>query len=76
MKRIKSGAAPRTTIRAYLPPGGAGRQRKGDDLSALAGDRQGPLPALQAQVRYISASGLRDPEPVQREQRDQRMLDQ
>ncbi len=38
------------------------------------------MPALadarvQAQVLYVSASGLRDPEPVQREQRDQRMLD-
>jgi tetratricopeptide (TPR) repeat protein len=54
-------------------PGGAGCGR-GDDLAALAGDRQGPVPALQAQVLDISAGGLRYPQPVQREQRDQRML--
>jgi hypothetical protein len=54
--------------------GGAGCGRGGDDLAALAGDRQGPVPALQAQVLDISAGGLRYPQPVQREQRDQRML--
>ena len=32
------------------------------------------MPALQAQVLDISAGGLRYPQPVQREQRDQRML--
>ncbi len=32
------------------------------------------MPALQAQVLDVSAGGLRDPQPVQREQRDQRML--
>src|SRR5260370_41432054 len=45
-------------------PGGAGRERDGDDLAALAGDRQGPVPALQAQVLDISAGGLRDPQPI------------
>ena len=39
-------------------PGGAGRQRDGDDLAALAGDRQGPVPALEAQVLDVSAGGL------------------
>jgi hypothetical protein len=29
--------------------------------------------ALEAQVLDVSTSGLRDPQPVQREQRDQRM---
>src|SRR5580693_10205504 len=43
-------------------------------LAALAGDRQGPVPAFQAQVLDVGAGGLRDPQPVQREQRDQRML--
>ncbi len=33
------------------------------------------VPALQAQVLDISAGGLRDPQPVQREQGDQRMLE-
>ena len=39
-------------------PGGAGRQRDGDDLAALAGDRQGPVPALEVQVLDVSAGGL------------------
>jgi hypothetical protein len=55
--------------------GGAGCERDSDDLAALAGDRQGPVPALQAQVLDVSANGLGDPQPVQREQRDQRMLE-
>jgi hypothetical protein len=42
-------------------PGGAGRERYGDDLAALAGNRQGPVPALQAQVLDVSAGGLRRP---------------
>jgi hypothetical protein len=33
------------------------------------------MPALQAQLLDVSAGGLRDPQPVQREQRDQRMLE-
>ena len=32
------------------------------------------MPALQAQVLDVGAGGLRDPQPVQREQRDQRVL--
>ena len=32
------------------------------------------MPALQAQVLDVSAGGLRYPEPVQREQGDQRVL--
>src|SRR6266700_1956483 len=55
-------------------PGGARGERDGDDLAALAGNGQGPVATLQAQVLYISAGGLGDPQPVQREQRDQRML--
>ena len=55
-------------------PGGARRQRDGDDLAALAGDRQGPVPAFQAQVLDVSAGGLGDPQAVQGEQGDQRML--
>ena len=55
-------------------PGGPWRQRDGHDLAALAGDGQRPVPALQAQVLDVSASRLGDPQPVQREQRDQRML--
>src|ERR1017187_2642366 len=51
--------------------GGAGRQRDGDDLAALAGDRQGPVPAFQPQRFNIGAGGLQDPQPAQREQGDQ-----
>ena len=40
----------------------------------LAGDGQGPVAALQAQVLDVSAGGRRDPQPVQREEGDQRML--
>jgi len=53
---------------------GGGRQRDGDDLAALTGDRQGPVPALQAQVLDVCAGGLGDPQAVQGERGDQRML--
>jgi len=55
-------------------PGRPWRQRDGHHLAALAGDRQGPVPAFQAQVLDVGAGGLRDPQPVQREQRDQPMF--
>ena len=55
-------------------PGGAGRERDGDDLAALAGDDQGPVPAFQAQLPDIGTGGLGDPQPVHRQQGDQRML--
>ena len=32
------------------------------------------MPAVQAQLLDVRAGGLADPQPVQREQRDQRML--
>jgi len=53
--------------------GGAGSERDGYDLAALAGDSQCPVPALQAEVLDVGASGLRDPQPVQREHGDQRV---
>jgi hypothetical protein len=37
-------------------------------------DDQGAVPAFQAQVLDIRAGGLRDPQPVEREQGDQRVL--
>jgi hypothetical protein len=36
-------------------PGGAWRERHGDDLAALAGDHQGPVPALDAQCLNVGA---------------------
>jgi hypothetical protein len=54
--------------------GGAGSERNDDDLAALAGDGQRPVPALQTQMLDVGAGRLRYPQPVQREQGDQRML--
>ncbi len=50
------------------------RQRDGHNLAALAGDGQRPVPAFQAQVFDVGAGSLGDPQPVQRQERDQRML--
>jgi hypothetical protein len=55
-------------------PGGARRERDGHHLAALARDHQGPVPALQSQVLDIGAGGLRDPQPDEREQRDEGVL--
>ncbi len=52
----------------------ARRQRNRDDLAALAGDDQGPVPAFQAQGLDIGAGGLGDAEPVESKQGDQRVL--
>jgi len=41
-------------------PGGARGERDSDDLAALAGDHQGAMAALQAQVLDVRAGGLRD----------------
>jgi hypothetical protein len=54
-------------------PRSARRQRDGDDLAALAGHGQRPVAALEAQVLDVGAGSFRYPQPVQREQRDQRM---
>jgi hypothetical protein len=37
-------------------------QRDGDDLAALAGDRQGPLPTLDTQGLDVGADSLEDPQ--------------
>jgi hypothetical protein len=44
-------------------------------LPPLAGDPERPVPAFQAQLLDVGAGGLGDPQPVQGQQRDQRMLD-
>jgi hypothetical protein len=49
-------------------------QRDGGHLAALAGDHQGPVPALDAQRLNVRADGFRHPQPVQGQQRDQRVL--
>jgi len=55
-------------------PRGGGRERDGDDLAALAGDHQGTVPPLHAQGFNAGAGGFGDPQPVERQQRDQRVL--
>jgi hypothetical protein len=52
--------------------GGARGERDGDDLAALAGDDQGPVPALEPEVLDVRTGGLGDPQPFQRQQGDER----
>ena len=55
-------------------PRGARRERDGDDLAALAGDHQGPVAALDAERFDVGAGGFGDPQPVEGQQGDQRVL--
>ena len=55
-------------------PRGAGRERDGDDLAALAGDHQCPVPALDPHGLNIGAGGFGDPQAVEGQQGDKRML--
>jgi hypothetical protein len=55
-------------------PCGARRQRDGNDLAALSGDRQRPVPALEAQVLDVGAGRLGDSQAVQRQQGNQRVV--
>jgi hypothetical protein len=52
--------------------GGARGERDGDDLAALMGDDQGPVPALEPEVLDVRTGGLGDRQPVQRQQGDER----
>ena len=51
-------------------PGGAGRERDGDDLAALAQDGQGAVAALEAEAFDVGAGRFGDPQPVEGEQAD------
>jgi hypothetical protein len=55
-------------------PRGPRCQRDRDDLAALAGDHQGPVAPLDTQGLDVGAGGLGYPQPVQGQQRDQRVL--
>jgi hypothetical protein len=55
-------------------PRGPRRQRDGHDLAALAGHYQGPVAALDSECLGVRAGGLGYPQPVQCQQRDQRVL--
>jgi len=54
--------------------GGARRERDRDHLATLASDHQGSAAPLDAQRFDVGAGGLGDPQPVERQQRDQRVL--
>jgi hypothetical protein len=54
--------------------GGARGERTVTTLAALASYDQRPVPGLQAQVLDVRASSLGHPQPVEGEQRDQRVL--
>src|SRR5260370_12758149 len=49
-------------------------ERDGDDLAALAGDHQGPVPALDAEGLDVRAGGFGDAQPLAGQPDDQRML--
>jgi hypothetical protein len=67
--------------RSRLPRARSGGPQRGSRIgvrggfsAALAGDGQCPVPGIEAEVVDVRAGGLGDPQPVQGEQRDQRML--
>jgi len=55
-------------------PRRARQGRNGGNLSALALDGQGAVPTLLPEPLDVRTNGFRYPQPVEREQRDQRML--
>ncbi|HCU96392.1 MAG TPA: hypothetical protein DHU96_28225 [Actinobacteria bacterium] len=55
-------------------PGGARGQRDGDHLAALTRDYQRPVAALDAKCFDVGTGSFGHPQPVEGEQRDQRML--
>jgi hypothetical protein len=55
-------------------PGDPRRQRHRDDLATFAGNCEGPMTSLQAQRVNIRAEGFGDAQPVQRQQRHQRVV--
>src|SRR5947209_1022116 len=52
-------------------PGGAGCKGDGDDLAALAPDRERAVAAFEAEGFDVGAGRLGDPQPVEREQADE-----
>src|SRR6266571_3849406 len=62
------------TDRKVDRPRGARRQWDGDDLAALAGDDKGPVPSLDTQSLDVGSGGVGDPQPIERQQGDQRVL--
>ena len=55
-------------------PGPCAARGDGNDLAAFAGDNEGPVPALDAKGLDVRAGGLGDPQPVEGQQGDRRVL--
>jgi hypothetical protein len=68
------GASPRSPMARSIARAVRGASGMVTTLPALAGDGQGPVAAFGAQGLDTGAGGFGDPQPVQGEQRDQRML--
>jgi len=69
-----SGPSVRSLMARSIARAVRGASGHGDHLAALAGDDQGAVPALKAQVLDVGGGGLRHPQPVEREQGDQGVL--
>jgi hypothetical protein len=54
--------------------GGPRCERDGDDLAALTQDRQRPVTSFDTERVDVSPQGFGDPQPVDSQQRDHRML--
>ena len=70
----KIGPSQRSPMARSIARAVRGASGNGDDLAALAQDRQGAVPALEAERLDVGAGGLRDPQPVEGQQRDQGVL--
>jgi hypothetical protein len=70
---VNNGPSVRSPMARSMARGARG-ERYGHHLAALTRDDQGAVPALQAQVLDVRPGRLRHPQPVQRQQRDQRVL--
>ena len=55
-------------------PRGAGRERDGHDLAALAQDRQGAVAAFEAELFDVGAGRFGDAQPVECQQADERVV--
>ena len=55
-------------------PGGPGSERNRDHLASLAGNGERSVSALERQAFDVGADGLRHPEAVEAQQRDERMV--
>ena len=71
---MKIGPLARSPTARSTAPGGPRRERDGDGLAALAHDGQGPMSSLDAEGLDVGPDRFGDPQPVERQQGDQRVL--